>query len=89
MQRRQRDALHHRRVPGVGAHPKLGQQPREVQLRALGDFVVHQFGQRAQGFPALAGAGTDRLLGRQAQRFQHRADDVGQGTLRTARRGSF
>ena len=87
VQRRQRDALHHRRMPRVGALTQLGHQRAQVEERAQRHLLGDEVGQRRQRLPALAGLGTRGRLGGEPERLQQLANHGGQvGTDRVLRR---
>ena len=85
VQRRQRDALHHRWVPGVGALPQARRAARAGRATAVRHLVVDEFGQRVERLPALSGLGARRRLRRSGPAARAAARTNG-GSRRPTRR---
>ena len=83
VQRGQRDALHGRRVRGVGPGVQLGGEPAQVGVRLDRDQLLGQLDQREQRLPLGALGGTAGRLRGETDRGQHGAHGVGQRRVAT------
>jgi hypothetical protein len=70
VQRRQRDALHRRRVRGVRPGVQFGGEPAQIRRRLDADELLGQLDQRKQRLPLRALRRTAGRLGRQPYGFQ-------------------
>ena len=78
VQRRQRHALHRRRVRGVRAGVQLRGEPAQVGRRLDRDELLGELDQREQRLPLRALGGTARRLGGEPDGLQDGPDDVRQ-----------